>query len=406
MNHNQPLKEILTSDGFEQLKKGHPWIFKNHLKKDFSLPQKPMLYPLGEHWFLLSPQSNIILRRLGPSTRLWPHENLERTPIANLSDFETHFSEPLFKLLKNTFEKKQRLINYDSCFRWLFSENDYFPGLIIDVFQDNLVAQILSAPIEHFWPVIKKLILKVKPNAIIHEQRSHPIRLKEGLPIIADTQTLSKDFKWNGLQWNFSILNNQKTGTYLDQKENHLKALSWAQKLNVKEAWDVFCFEGGFTLPLAKENINVLAVDSSNQALENLKKNALSNKIEKNISVLKQDAFFFLKEQFNAKKKTDLIILDPPPFAKKASEKFGALKGYKELNLRAMHSLNTPGLLVSCSCSHTISRNDFLKMLGAASHDARKQVQILDVGSASPDHAPHTCFPEGDYLQSWFLLVS
>lgn len=405
MKDNTSLKDILTFEGFTQLKKGHPWLFKNHFKKNFSLPQKPMLYPLGEHWFLLSPQSNIVLRRLGPATRFWPSENLERNPIQTLPDFETFFEKSVFELLKNSFEKKQILVNSESCFRWVFSENDLLPGLIIDVFYDDLIVQILSSPMEHFWPVIKKVVLEIKPNAKIYEQRSHPIRTQEGLEIIENDTTIFKECAWNGLKWNFSLLNNQKTGAYLDQKENHLKALHWAQKLNVKKAWDVFCYEGGFGLHLAKANVDVLAIDDSKQALENLKKNATLNGVSKKITILKKDAFVFLKDQFNLKKKTDLIILDPPPFAKKSSEKSGALKGYKELNLRAMHSLNSSGLLVSCSCSHNISKSDFLKMLREASHDARKQIHVLEVGGASGDHAPLISFPEGNYLQAWFLLV-
>ena len=409
------LRQYLKPRGFGKLMSGHPWLLKNYFQKNFEFPVSVGIYPLGEHWFLYSPQSEICFRRLGPAERFWPDLKTVREPILNLNDFEKIFYEPLLKHFIRTFEAKKKLLNNELCFRWLFSENDFIPGLTADIFKNTLVVQLQTAPVEFFWPQLKKILFDTLSNATkkdascfkILEQRHHSVRKKEGLPIIEPESTEKIIVPWNGLKWKFSPASSQKTGAYLDQHDNHLKTLHWAQKMEVKEAWDLCCFEGGFGLHLAKAGIKVTAVDLSSEALLAAKENAELNNIPaQNFETVKQDVFYFLTDKFARAEKTGLIILDPPSFTKRASKVNRALKGYRDLNLRAMHCLKPGGLLVTCSCSHHIDRESFFYMLQEAAHDARRSVRVLEVCGPSVDHAPVISFPEASYLQTWFLSIT
>jgi len=408
------LKSHLKPRGFGKLMSGHPWLLKNYFQKNFEFPKDVGVYPLGEHWFLYSPQSEICFRRLGPAERFWPDLKLSRAPILNLDEFEKTFYAPLLKHCIQTFETKKKLLNNESCFRWIFSENDFIPGLTVDIFENTLVVQLQTAPIEFFWSQLKKILLNALSATTkqdiscfkILEQRHHSIRKKEGLPLIQNNVSKKINVYWNGLKWKVSPGASQKTGAYLDQRDNHLKTLHWAQKMEVKEAWDLCCYEGGFGVHLAKEGIKVTAIDLSDDALLRAKENAELNGVSADTyETVKQDVFYFLTEKFARAEKTDLIILDPPSFTKRASKVNRALKGYRDLNLRAMHCLKPGGLLVTCSCSHHIDRESFFYMLQEAAHDARRSVHVLEVCGPSIDHAPAISFPEGVYLQTWFLSI-
>ena len=417
------MRHPLTHNGFNQLKSGHPWLLKSHFLKSFKIPTAPCLYPLGEHWFWVSPKSEICFRRLGPASRYWPSEvfhpedlSFDRQPVFTLTDFEHMFLDPLGDLITQTFRLKQSLLPSEKCFRWIFSENDLIPGLIADLYEQDIVVQILTAPVEFFWPVIQKILIRSLTLATqkpaggfrILEQRHNPIRKQEGLDIQNAISVEPKAIQWNGLRWLMTPgSSHQKTGAYLDQRNNHLTTLKWATHLHLKSAWDLFSFEGGFGLHLAKHGLSILSVDISARAQQTAQKNAELNNIPPQLFCIQEaDVFDFLTHQHKQKAKTDLIILDPPPFSKQISNRTSALKGYKDLNLRALHCLNTPGLLVTCSCSYHINPADFYQMLIQAAHDARRSVKVLEMCGPSPDHAFHLSFPEGRYLQAWFLLVT
>ncbi len=405
-------KTLLTNKGFEKLTTGHPWLL-NHDFKDLSeLPSKTCLVHVGEHWFFNSPMSKIRLRRFGPTTRDW--KKIDIDSIHDPLQFERFFGDFLVQtLIEKLVFKKDVLIkgNEDLCLRWVFSESDLLPGLIVDIFKNKLACQILTAPVQLFWPVFKDALEKAfttvqkqKPEFI--ELKNSSVRTKEGLDVI-ETEEFSSDwYLWNGLYWWMTPGGEQKTGAYLDQKINHKEAVRWMENLNLSETWDLCSFEGGFGLHIAKSERPVAAVDQSQNALETAKKNAQRNEIsERSYTTIREDIFTFLRRQYDNKATVDTIILDPPSFVKSKMELANAMKGYKELNLRSMHCLKSGGLLVSCACSHNVSREDYLYMLRSAAHDTRRTVHVLDVKGPSPDHSPLINFPESNYLQAWFLRI-
>jgi 23S rRNA (cytosine1962-C5)-methyltransferase len=414
---SQKPKLPLSKEGFQRLVSGHPWIFKSQIAAEFhKMARGTGLYPLGEHWFLYSPQSEITLRRWGPSTRMWPSHlpiAKDRRPLLDNSDFSGAFLTWTRDHLVERYQAKQRLLPGEKCFRWIFSECDLMPGLVIDVFESDIVVQIQTAPIEHFWPTVKEAIhlalqdLSIK-NPKIFEQRKSKSRLKEGLKVeVALPHSSEDDYRWitwNGIQWKMSPGFGQKTGAYFDQKENHWAAVHWAKTLGVHEAWDLCCFEGGFGLHLAQQGIKVLAVDDSMSALESAQENAVQNGIS-NFQTEKADVFEFLRSRFDHKTKTEMIVLDPPGVAGAQKNLASAMKGLKELNLRAFHCLKPGGVLVTCTCSHSVGPEELQRVVREAAHDARRTVRVLERRGPSPDHAPLIGFPESEYLQAWYIEV-
>ena len=261
---------------------------------------------------------------------------------------------------------------------------------------------------ELFWPTIERALLGAFKNATGNKaevllKKDSAVRIKEGLDVIVSSGASERVvYKWNGLQWWMCPGGPQKTGSYLDQKVNHSVAAEWAERLKLSKAWDLCCFEGGFGLHLAKKGLKVIGVDQSELALQIADQNAHQNKVSDLMSFEKADIFEWIKMQSST---TDMIVLDPPSFLKDSKAKLGALKGFKELNLRSMKALKPGGVLVSCACSHHVSKTDYEQMLKSAAHDSRKEFNVLEVLGPTPDHAPLLNFPEGTYLQAWFLRM-
>lgn len=409
----------MTEEGLGRLRSGHPWLYEDQLQeKHFAQWKEAAVLPLGEHWFFYSPQSKLRMRRLGPSSRYWPtfDSQAPRHPILNLEDFENYFGQSLRELCEGSLKIRLRHLPPNSeCFRWIFAENDYLPGLLVEVYGNTLVAQIQSAPIEKFWPLLKQYLEEafikhspfLKKDSSIEwiEQRHLPVRKLEGLEIIERDQVESSVvLNWNGFKWKMSAGGSQKTGSYLDQAINHVRAADYAVRINAKSAWDLCSFEGGFSLHLLKKGISVLAVDQSISALNTLKENVELNGLSQDLLETRhEDIFEFIKQAHSQGLKTDFIVLDPPSFLKNPKDKERALRAYKELNLRALHCLNPGGILVSCTCSHHIYPEDYRKMLKSAAHDARKSLRILEVMGPAEDHAPLLGFVESNYLQAWYL---
>lgn len=403
------LKSVLTDEGFRRLEMGHPWLFARHLKENAGLPKVPCCLPLGEHWFFLSPKSAIRLRRLGPPDRLWPDPNIIRAPIVQLEEFAKLFGEVLIAHFAAVLREKQKLLNGEKTLRWLFSENDLIPGLVVDLFDESVaVAQIQTAPMLHFWPVMRRLLSQAIGQEITILERYNEALKQETDQSVEDFLEPAEAemlLNWNGLRWKTRPGSRQKTGAYLDQKENHLTARSWAEKLQLKSAWDVFCYQGGFGMHLAKAGMEVISVDGSETAISDLNANLQLNNLDKSVRTLHMDAFEFLQTRAREKTKVDMVVLDPPPFARTKAEVSGALRGLRELHVRALSCINPGGLLVTCACSHHIGRGEFLNMLSRAAHDTRRNLRILETCGPSADHSPIVSLKETTYLQAWFLKV-
>jgi 23S rRNA (cytosine1962-C5)-methyltransferase len=204
----------------------------------------------------------------------------------------------------------------------------------------------------------------------------------------------------NGVRFRYDALGGQKTGAFLDQRENYAAAAQYARG----EALDVFCYHGGFALHLARSCDKVTGVDSSRPALEAAEQNAALNSRE--IEWIEANAFDLLRDYSDAGQRYDSIVLDPPAFAKSKRELPTALRGYKELNLRALKMLRPGGILVTCSCSYHVSNADLLETVSEAAADSHRILRVLENRGQAKDHPSVLGIPETSYLKCLILLVS
>lgn len=413
-------KPKFSKSAFSRLQIGHPWIWRSEYELSSvakGAVSEAALIPFGEHWFFYSPKSDIALRRFGPSERNWSglrNQNgsdaeastTSRHPITDLFEFESRFGSWLHQHLQSLYLKKQKRLDGDRCFRWVFSENDLLPGWIVDCYGANVVVQILTAPAEHFFSVFERTlrdvyhqIQSVHPRVIA--LRNAGTRKKEGLPIVESEDPRPDVYEWNGFKWWFSPGASQKTGAYFDQRNNHSEVALLAHELGLREAWDLCSFEGGFSIHLADRGCKVLAVDQSAAALRALRDNAELNHVA--VQTEERDVFEFLKAANDYHRSCDLIVLDPPSFLKTRAQHDAALRAYRDLNLRAMKSLRPGGVLATFTCSQNVGWAEFEAMLRSAAHDARKPFRLLKRLGAAADHAPQVTFPEGEYLRGWIL---
>ncbi|MGB8131491.1 MAG: class I SAM-dependent rRNA methyltransferase, partial [Candidatus Angelobacter sp.] len=299
--------------------------------------------------------------------------------------------------------------NSDAC-RLVFSEADRLPGLIVDRYNDVFTLQILTQAweaAERKQTIIGALKEFAEAENVV-ERADARIRELEQLPEmesgLVEGEKSSTVLTMNGVKFNYDALGGQKTGAFLDQRENYATAAQYAHR----EALDVCTYQGGFALHLARVCDKVTAVDISREVLEvaeqNEKLNAAAGKSE--IEWIEGNAFDLMKDYSSAGKQYDTIVLDPPAFAKSKKHLESAIRGYKELNLRAMKMLRPGGVLVTCSCSFAVSEQEFLKMLNEAAQDAHRFVRVLEKRTQAKDHPILLGVPETYYLKCFVLSVS
>ncbi len=298
----------------------------------------------------------------------------------------------------------RRKLGYKNCYRMVFGEADNLPALIVDKYGDYLAVQCLSLGIDMRKALIVGILVKLFSPKGIYERSDVAVRKKEGLPEIK--QVLYGEvpdyceIEENGLKMLVDIKNGQKTGYFLDQKENRFAVRKYA-KGNVL---DCFCNSGGFSLNAATVADSVTACDISELALKNVQDNATINGI-KNIETLCGDVFEVLRNFRREKRQFDTVILDPPAFCKSASEVKDAYRGYKDINLTAMKIVKSGGFLVTCSCSHYMTTALFEKMLIEAARESGRVVRYVEIKTQAPDHPALLSAEETQYLKFFVLQV-
>jgi len=305
--------------------------------------------------------------------------------------------------------REQAVHDADS-YRVIFSEADLLPGLILDKYNDvlSLQAQTQAFDRDDLRQMVIEALSEHFPDCSLVERVDPHIRELEQLPQ-RESQLLRGDrsstiFTMNGVQFHFDGLGGQKTGAFLDQRENYSAAARYAHG----EALDCFTYHGGFALHLARFCEQVTGVDSSRPALEVAEQNEQLNSAAHRcgeIEWIEANAFDLLRDYATAGRQYDTIILDPPAFAKTKRAIPTALRGYKELNLRALKMLRPGGVFVTCSCSFHVSEAEFLGMLGSAAADAGRHVRILEKRSQSQDHPVLLNVPETAYLKCIVLSI-
>ena len=305
-----------------------------------------------------------------------------------------------------------------SCCRLIFGESDMFPGLTVDRFSDILVAQVLSLGMELNKNVIFPAIVRVLSEygasvSAIYERNDAALRLKEGLQqdkgfytgdgLLTDLSGHT-EITENGIVYDVDYINGQKTGFFLDQKYNRLAAARIAHGRNVL---DCFTHTGAFALNCARAGAeHVTAVDVSEEAILSARNNASRNGLLERMDFITADVFTLLTEYAESgNRKYDYIILDPPAFTKSSATVKNAMKGYKEINLKAMKLLPRGGYLATCSCSHFATDELFREMLSSAAADANVQLRQIECRQQSPDHPILWNVPETNYLKFYLFQI-
>jgi len=382
----------LSPRGATRLKSGHVWVYKSDVEAANSIPPGSLVTvtdqrgkPLGTA--LYSSSSQIAVRMISAD------------PVADLPAL-------LRQRISEAIDYREKIVRDTNAYRVIFSEADFLPGLIVDRYNDILSLQILTQAIDANpvrETVISQLAEQLKPASVI-ERVDPRVRELETLPPRASGllqgEKTATTFSMNGVQFQFDALEGQKTGAFLDQRENYAAAAQYSKG----EALDVFCYQGGFALHLAAVCDQVTGVDSSRPALEVADQNADLNGRE--IEWIEANAFDLLKDYASSNRRYDTIVLDPPAFAKSKRDLDAALRGYKELNLRALKMLRAGGILVTCSCSYHVGQGAFVEMLSAAALDAHRTLRLIEVRGQAKDHPVLLNVPETAYLKCFIAGVN
>jgi len=304
----------------------------------------------------------------------------------------------LRKRIAAAAEHRKRVVEGSDAYRLVHAEGDLLPGLIIDRYCDSFVVQQLNQGMDRLTNEIVEVLTELfQPRSIV-ARNDVPIRAKENLPqearVLSGEIAAPVDVAMNGFSLEADLLGGQKTGIFLDQRENYLAV----QRYGHGRALDCFTATGGFALHLARACTSVEAIDSSERTLETAKHNASRNGLS-NITFHEASVLDYLPGLVSAGRKYDLIVVDPPAFTKSRSALEGAVRGYKEVNLRALRLLSSGGILVSCSCSHHMTEAHLLETVAAASLDCGKQLRVLERRTQAQDHPILLTVPETHYLK-------
>ncbi len=389
---------IVNTHAVARLRGGHPWIFKSDIERLDQVKPGAVVRvedargkPYGSA--LYSSSSQIALRMIAPN----PVE-AEKYP------------EMLRYRIRQAIAYRERVVRESDAFRVVFSEADITPGLIVDKYNDVLSVQVLTQAMDTEWAralVLEELKAAYKPETIL--ERVEPrIRELEGLDEREDQVAYSRlkkaktatVFHMNGLGFHYDGSAGQKTGAFLDQRENYAAA----ERHGRGRALEICTYQGGFALHLNRVCEQVTAVDVSGEALAVAERNRTMNG-QKAIEFVEADAFELMRQYADAERRYETIVLDPPAFAKSKKSTEDALRGYKELNLRALKMVRNGGVLVTCSCSFHVGEREFLEMLGSAALDARRNLHVVEKRMQAVDHPVLVNVPETHYLKCMVCSV-
>lgn len=369
---------------------GHPWVFVSDVTDIDSAGA-------GDVVRVLDPKG----RTLG----IAHYSNTSQIALRLLSRRAEQIDEQFIRRrLEAALTLRRKVVQDSQAYRLVHAEGDLLPGLIVDRYADWLVVQMVDQGMDRMKDtIVASLKLVTSPQGIV-ARNDVPTRAKENLQqqseVLSGELPEQVEFSMNHLRWRADLMSGQKTGVFLDQRENYLAAARYAHG----RALDCFAGTGGFAMHLARVCDSVAMVDSSTASLQTAKDNASLNEIG-NLQFHHADAMDYLSGLVNARRKFETVIVDPPAFTKSRSAKEGALRGYKEINLRALRLLDAGGILVSCSCSHHVSEADLLEVIADAALDTNKQLRVLERRTQSQDHPILLTVPETHYLKCLIFQV-
>lgn len=325
---------------------------------------------------------------------------LVRIFIRNSGEDDAEFYENAIRAANDY----RRSLGYDNCYRAVFAESDNLPALIVDKYGDYLAVQFLSLGVDMRKELICGALAKVFAPKGIYERSDVAVRKKEGLPevkgVLYGEVPDYCPIVENGIKMLVDVKNGQKTGYFLDQKENRFAVRKYCKG----EVLDCFCNSGGFSLNAATVADEVTACDISELALRNVADNAALNGFG-NVRTQCGDVFEILRAYRREKKTFDAVILDPPAFCKSASEVKDAYRGYKDINVNGLKIVKKGGFLITCSCSHYMTTALFEKMLIEAARESGRTVRCVETKTQAPDHPSLLSAEETQYLKFFVLHV-
>jgi 23S rRNA (cytosine1962-C5)-methyltransferase len=386
------------------------WVYASDVESiETGDGEPPALLPVADSRGLLlgtalfSSSSQIVLRMVS-------REALDEAAWLNLLEA---------RLRAAIARRRSQLDQETNACRLCFSEADELPGLVADKYGDLVILQLLTKGLDS--PRVREACVRVlreelEPVSIL-ERPDPRMRELEGLsaPELSplwmadpDAPATSVQFRLNGLHFYYDANSGQKTGAFLDQRANYVAAKEWAKRLGTTgRALDVCCYQGGFALHLAQNVRQVTGIDSSRASLGVAERNLDANRgrLLAEVDWVEGDAFKIMRDWSDAGERFDIVVLDPPAFAKSKRAVEGALRGYKELNLRALRMVQPGGLLMTFSCSHHVGWDELEGTVAAAAADAHRRVRLLERRGASLDHPVVLNLPETEYLKCLVLQV-
>ncbi|MHB1844628.1 MAG: class I SAM-dependent rRNA methyltransferase [Deltaproteobacteria bacterium] len=375
----------LTRKGHDRIGSGHPWIYRSDLAREpaGTKPGPVRILDARGHFAALahySPKSKIALRLL----------SLEDQPIDG-----TFYRERIAR----SIELRRSMFPDADAVRLVHGEADLLPGLVVDRYGDVLSVQTLTAPMDDIREMLFDLLEdQLHPRAIV-ERNDPRVRELEGLPqrkgVVRGATPGVIEYHEGTVRLVADPLEGQKTGAFLDQRENHLAARGYARG----ECLDCFSYSGGFALQLSQVAERVVAVEMAPKAAVDLRASVERNAAGPKVEVREVNVFDLLRDEIDKGTRFDTVVLDPPAFAKTKDKLSAAIRGYKEINLRALQLLRPGGILVTCSCSYHLGPEQFEQVVLAASIDAKRPLQIVERRGASRDHPTLLGGPETRYLK-------
>jgi len=384
------VRAVINSKGVARLQGGHPWIFKSDVVQVEQASHGDVVQVLSQKGTKLgmafySATSQITLRMLGGAS-------IEVGPAF----FRSRIEEAL--------ARRKGWMEGRDAYRVVFAESDRLPSIIIDRYGSHAVIQTLSAAAERWKGVLAETLREVLGLASVTERNDAPARQHEDLPLISQvclgTPAFPVVIHEGGLQFEVDPLEGQKTGFYLDQAQNRVNLTPWLKG----RVLDAFCYQGGFACHVARHADEVLAVDASASMLAIARRNADLNNLG-NITFHEANIFDHLHELHRRVERFDGIILDPPAFVRARATLEAGIRGYKEINLRAVKLLKPGGFLITSSCSQNLKEEMLLDLLTEVSQDTGRPMTILQKCGQPPDHPVLLTFPESYYLKTLLLRV-
>ena len=393
MSVNASARVRVSQKAVQRVEHGHPWIFASDVLENLGAAP-------GQAVIVTGPRGQILGTAHYSSTSKISLRLLSNQPVA----VDTAF---FARRIQAALDLRKLVVRETDAFRLVHAEGDLLPGLIIDNYAGHLVVQFLDQGMDAATPMIVEALSEVMNPTSILARNDVSVRKLESLPLerklLAGKLNGPVTISMNGLALEVDLLGGQKTGVYLDQRENYLAASRYVRPQT--RVLDCFTSTGGFALHMARAGAEVDAIDSSGPALETAKRNAGANNLASQIRWRETDVPRLLKAFSGGRQKYDIVVLDPPAFAKSRGSVADALRGYRDLNYRALQLLEPGGILVTCTCSHHVSEDMLVEAVKEAAHEAGTRVRVLERIIQSRDHAVLINVPETLYLKGLILQI-